>query len=85
MNADVRLAEIVAALEGADTRCLVMGGHAVRFYGLNRNTSDFDLNVAPGSWEDLLPFAPAASVVLVRTPAIEPVIESRLRILWISQ
>jgi hypothetical protein len=53
MNADVRLAEIVTALEDAGIGCLVMGGHAVRFYGLSRNTSDFDLHVAPDSWEDL--------------------------------
>jgi hypothetical protein len=42
MNPDIRLAEIVAALEGAGVRCLVMGGHAVRYYGLSRNTIDFD-------------------------------------------
>jgi hypothetical protein len=30
MSPDVRLAEIVAALEVAGVRCLVMGGHAVR-------------------------------------------------------
>jgi len=31
----------------------VMGGHAVRFYGLARNTNDFDLNVSPDQWDDL--------------------------------
>jgi hypothetical protein len=53
MSPDVRLAEIVAALEVAGVRCLVMGGHAVRHYGLSRNTIDFDLHVAPESWENL--------------------------------
>jgi hypothetical protein len=42
MNPDIRLAEIVAALEGAGVRCLVMGGHAVRYYRVSRNTIDFD-------------------------------------------
>ena len=40
MNPDARLAEIVAALEAVGLNCLVMGGHAVRFYGLDRNTGD---------------------------------------------
>jgi hypothetical protein len=53
VNTDARLAEIVAALEGEGIRCLVMGGHAVRFYGLNRNTVDFHLHVAPETWENL--------------------------------
>ena len=37
MNPESRFAEIVSALEGAGIPCLVMGGHAVRFYGLSRN------------------------------------------------
>ena len=32
-----------------------MGGHAVRFYGLSRNTIDFDLHLAPDSWAELSP------------------------------
>jgi hypothetical protein len=54
VTADVRLAEIVSALEGAGITCLVMGGHAVRYYGLERNTIDFDLHLAPDCWDDLL-------------------------------
>ena len=38
MNADERLASIVTALESVGLHYLVMGGHAVRFYGLQRNT-----------------------------------------------
>ena len=53
MNPESRLAEIVSALEGAGIPCLVMGGHAVRFYGLSRNTIDFDLHLAPDSWAEL--------------------------------
>ncbi len=55
MNPESRFAEIVSALEGAGIPCLVMGGHAVRFYGLSRNTIDFDLHLAPDSWAELSP------------------------------
>src|SRR5947209_20427458 len=30
-----------------------MGGHAIRFYGVDRNTVDFDLHLAPDCWRDL--------------------------------
>ena len=53
MNPDARLAEIVATLEAVGLNCLVMGGHAVRFYGVDRNTADFDLHLAPDCWDDL--------------------------------
>jgi hypothetical protein len=48
-----RLAAIVTALEAVGVSCLVMGGHAVRFYGLHRYTNDFDLHIAPDPWDDL--------------------------------
>jgi hypothetical protein len=47
VTAEERLAAIVSALHDAGVRCLVMGGHAVRYYGLERNTIDFDLHLAP--------------------------------------
>jgi hypothetical protein len=50
---DVRLAEVFSQLEGAGVSCLVMGGHAVRFYGLARYTNDVDLHIAPDAWDDL--------------------------------
>jgi hypothetical protein len=53
LNAEERLAAIVSALEGVGLSCLVMGGHAVRFYGLQRHTNDFDLTLAPDGWDDL--------------------------------
>ena len=53
MTADERLASIVTALESLGLVSLVMGGHAVRFYGLQRNTIDFDLHLAPDRWNDL--------------------------------
>jgi hypothetical protein len=50
---DAPLAELVAELEGAGISCLVMGGHAVRYYGLARHTNDVDLQIAHGQWDDL--------------------------------
>ena len=53
MTAEVRLAEILTCLEEVGLTCLVMGGHAVRHYGLNRNTNDFDFHLSPDGWSDL--------------------------------
>ena len=47
MNAALRLAEIVTALEQVGVTVLVMGGHAVRYYGIDRNTIDYDLPLSP--------------------------------------
>lgn len=53
MSTEVRLAEIVVALDEVGLTCLVMGGHAVRHYGVDRNTLDFDLHLAPERWDEL--------------------------------
>src|SRR5262249_27728983 len=53
LNPEERLASILAALESAGLVCLVLGGHAVRHYGLQRYTNDFDLTLAPEGWSDL--------------------------------
>lgn len=53
MNPEERLAAIVHALEAVGLSCLILGGHAVRFYGLQRYTNDFDLTLAPDGWDDL--------------------------------
>lgn len=53
MTPEERLATILTGLEAVGLRCLVMGGHAVRHYGLQRYTNDFDLTVAPDGWDDL--------------------------------
>jgi hypothetical protein len=53
VNPALRLAEIVAALEQVGLTVLVMGGHAVRYYGLDRTTIDFDLHLSPAHWEEL--------------------------------
>lgn len=43
---DERLATIFLELERLGYRALVMGGHAVRFHGVDRNTLDYDLHLA---------------------------------------
>lgn len=70
MNPEVRLAEILDALEAVGLSCLVLGGHAVRYYGLSRTTNDFDLHLAPEGWPDL-------AARLARCPlfATEPPVE----------
>lgn len=53
MSGEARLAQIVTALERVGISCLIMGGHAVRYYGLERNTVDFDLHLSADGWDDL--------------------------------
>ena len=53
MSPAERLAAIVGTLETLGIPCLVMGGHAVRYYGLERNTNDFDLYLAVADWDQL--------------------------------
>ncbi len=53
MNPEQRLAAIVVALRSAGLACLVMGGHAARYYGIQRTTIDFDLHLAPDCWDTL--------------------------------
>ena len=65
-----RLAEILDALEGVGVTCLVLGGHAARYYGVERTTSDFDLHLAPDGWPDL-PERLVRSPLLAGRPAIE--------------
>ncbi len=70
MNPEVRLAEIVAALQAVGLSCLVMGGHAVRYYGLQRNTNDYDLHLAPDRWSEL-PHLLQQSPLFHRGPVVE--------------
>jgi hypothetical protein len=53
MTGELRLAQIITDLESVGLVCLVMGGHAVRYYGLRRDTNDFDLHLAPDTWDEL--------------------------------
>lgn len=45
MTVDDRLAALYAAVRALGFPALVMGGHAVRFYGIDRTTIDYDLHV----------------------------------------
>ncbi len=53
MTSEERLAAVVSALESVGISCLVLGGHAVRHYGLARHTDDFDLQISANVWQDL--------------------------------
>ncbi|MGH7172119.1 MAG: hypothetical protein ACRELG_17735, partial [Gemmataceae bacterium] len=70
VNPEARLAEIVTALEAVGLSCLVMGGHAVRYYGLQRNTNDYDLHLAPDRWPDL-PHLLRQSSLFLGQPVVE--------------
>lgn len=84
MTTDERLAWVAAGLEAGGISCLVMGGHAVRFYGLARNTNDFDLQAAADSWDDLtdrLARSPLfATQTLVEGPSWRPGAFRRFRL-----
>ena len=60
MTPDQRLAQIVHALQQAGIDILVMGGHAVRYYGIDRNTIDFDLVTSVATAEELRSKLPEA-------------------------
>ena len=53
MNPTARLLEVTDALNEAGLQFLIMGGHAVRHYGVDRNTFDFDFHVSGDSVRDL--------------------------------
>ena len=62
MNSEERLAAIAGVLEAAPVPFLVMGGHAVRFYGLRRDTADFDLHLSIERWDSLFDVLRQASL-----------------------
>jgi hypothetical protein len=47
--ADQRLAQLAEELQSVGLESLVMGGHAVRYYGVDRNTIDYDFCTAATS------------------------------------
>lgn len=46
MSGEERLAALFAAFRDTGIECLVMGGHAVRYYGVDRSTIDYDFHAA---------------------------------------
>jgi hypothetical protein len=64
-GAEERLAAIYAEIARLGLRALVMGGHAVRFYGVDRSTVDYDLVIAldPPRWGDLLRIVAASPLL----------------------
>ena len=70
MNPAVRLAEIVTALKQVGLTVLVMGGHAVRFYGISHNTIDYDLHESPQDWYNL-PERLGQSALFAGRPPVE--------------
>lgn len=54
MSSDQRLVEIVSAFRRVGIRFLVMGGHAVRHYGVSRDTLDFDFHLSLSERDQLI-------------------------------
>jgi hypothetical protein len=50
---ETRFAEILSVLDGGGMDYLVMGGHAARYYGIERTTADYNLHVSLHHWEEL--------------------------------
>ncbi len=61
MTGEERLATIFEAIGRSGVKALVMGGHAVRFYGVERNTIDYDLHIASAHWDRLPEIAALAA------------------------
>ena len=53
MSATPRLLQVATALTEAGLKFLIMGGHAVRYYGVERNTADFDFHLSTHVQGDL--------------------------------
>jgi hypothetical protein len=53
MSPEERLAQIYRALADVGLNSLVMGGHAVRYYGVDRNTVDYDFFTGAHSTTDV--------------------------------
>jgi len=55
VTSDERLATLYGFITEAGVQALVMAGHAVRFYGVERTTVDYDLHVhlEADAWDKL--------------------------------
>src|SRR5213595_402714 len=67
---DQRLARIALGLRDAGIEALVMGGHAVRYYGVDRNTIDFDFHISVGN-ESKLDEVLVQHTLFRRAPLVE--------------
>jgi len=72
MNIVPHLIEIVSALDGLKVRYLVMGGHAVRYYGFNRETNDHDLHIPVEAGRHLGELLSQTTLFISGTPAETP-------------
>lgn len=72
MNVVEHLTEIVSALSALQVPHLVMGGHAVRYYGFNRETTDHDLHVPAVVGEHLTEIL-SQTKLFVANPPLEAV------------
>lgn len=53
MTVEERLVQIASALDRVGLKFLIMGGHAVRYYGVSRDTFDFDFHTSLSASEHL--------------------------------
>ena len=72
MNVVARLTEIVSALDELKVPHLVMGGHAVRYYGFNRETTDHDFYLPADAGEHLSDILSRSSLFVTDTPTEAP-------------
>ncbi|MGH9799326.1 MAG: hypothetical protein ACRD82_03100, partial [Blastocatellia bacterium] len=72
MNVIAHLAEIVSALNALQIPHLVMGGHAVRYYGFSRETNDHDLCIPPEVGQNLAELLSKTSLFVSVPPTEAP-------------
>lgn len=72
MNVVQHLAEIVSALAELQIPHLVMGGHAVRYYGFSRETTDHDLCIPLEIGQNLSELLSKTSLFVSAPPAEAP-------------
>ena len=72
MNIEQKLNEIVTALDELKVPHLVMGGHAVRYYGFHRETTDHDLHIPVEVGQQLTEILSHTSLFVGNLPAEAP-------------
>lgn len=72
MNVVENLVKIVSALAELGIPHLVMGGHAVRYYGFSRETTDHDLCIPPAVGQNLIELLSHTSLFVSAPPAEAP-------------